>query len=95
MFHDLLVLRDFLGIGEQIMSHLEGLSYPSEMEFLGGLKSGARTHRTPKAGRVKFGTTDIFLRKPLEMPQPARRVRAFLASLLGGQAGCFGTGRIH
>lgn len=39
------------------MSHLEGLSHPSEMEFLGDPKSGARTHRPPKAGRAKFGAT--------------------------------------
>ena len=39
------------------MSHLEDLSYPSEMEFLGDPKSGARTHRPPKAGRAKFGAT--------------------------------------
>jgi pyridoxal phosphate enzyme (YggS family) len=39
------------------MSHLEGLSHPSEMEFLDDPKSGARTHRPPKAGRAKFGAT--------------------------------------
>jgi PLP dependent protein len=39
MFHDLVVLRDFLAIGEQIMPHLEGLSHPSEMEFLGDPKA--------------------------------------------------------
>jgi PLP dependent protein len=57
VFHDLVVLRDFLAIGEQIMSHSEGLSHPSEMEFLGDPKSGARTHHTSKAGGAKFGKT--------------------------------------